>query len=78
MAQLGKEARKQAEPALDQAKDAAAKAKQQVKKAIKDATGETSGGDALKEELDSGRLLDSEKLGAVSDMLASTLGSGRL
>lgn len=69
--QLSKEAKKQAQPAIEQAQE-------KVQQVVNDATGTTSGAGAAREELDQGRLLDTEKLGAVSDMLATSLGSGRL
>ena len=45
---------------------------------VSDATGGSSGGQAVEGGLDKGAVMDSEKLAAVSDMLASTLGSGRM
>lgn len=72
------EARKQAQPLIDQAKEGAAQAQKKVEEIAGDVTGGASGGAAAQGELDKGKTLDSDKLAAMSDLLASTLGSGRL
>ena len=78
MLQAYGEARKQAQPLIDQAKAGAAQAQAKVQEVTGDLTGGASGGAAAQGELDKDQMLDSDKLAAMSDLLASTLGSGRL
>lgn len=78
MAQVAKEAQKQAQPLIDQAKKSAAEAQAKLQEIAGDVTGGSSGGAAAQGELDKGKVLDSDKLAAMSDLLAGTLGSGRL
>jgi len=61
-----------------EAEDAASAAQSKLQEIAGDITGGSSGGAAVKGSLDKGKMIDSDKLAAMSDMLASTLGSGRL
>ena len=63
---------------MDQAKAGAAQAQAKLQEIAGDATGASSGGAAAQGELDKGKTIDSDKLAAMSDLLANTLGSGRL
>lgn len=78
IAQAYKEAQKQAQPLVDQAKEGAAQAQAKLQQIAGDVTGGSSGGAAAQGELDKGQTIDSDKLAAMSDLLANTLGSGRL
>ena len=72
------QAKDQAQPLIDQAKDASSQARAKLQQIADDATGASSGGAAAQGALDTGKTLDSDKLAAMSDLLANTLGSGRL
>lgn len=76
--QAADQAKEQAHPAIHQAKVFAKDAQAKLQGVVDDATGGASGGSAAHGELDQGQMLDSKKLAAVSELLANTLGSGRL